>query len=230
MNLREIILKAVGRFYVDWKFPDQLKPELEEKYLRDLSSEDSAVAKFAGDKLIEHNMRLVATIAKKYYNIPEYYRAELIPQGATGLVKALKGFDIEKNTKFSYYAARCIENEILMYLRSIKESIRQNISLSDTVQSGNSKGGADKQITIEDILESKIDINDIVDSNELLIALKKYISELPPREQLVINSLTGFNGCEKITQQEVAGKLGICRSYVSRIYKRLRDDFKTWYT
>lgn len=166
--------------------------------------------------LIEHNLRLVAHIVKKFDNTGEDIE-DLISIGTIGLIKAIESFQPDKGTKLATFAARCIENEILMHLRSLKKT-RKDVSLHDPI--GTDKEG--NEITLIDILGTESD--DVIDKVQLKIEKKKiygHLHILDEREQEVIRGRFGLeDGGEERTQREIAKELGISRSYVSRIEKR----------
>ncbi len=189
-------------------FPKPLTSAEEREYL--IKANDGDIE--ARNKLVEHNLRLVAHIIKKYYT-SQSDQDDLVSIGTIGLIKAINTFDINKNIKLSSYASRCIENEILMYFRNIKKNA-QDISLNeaiDTDKDGNALSLIDILSTDDNILESlntKLNIGKIYE----------YInSELDEREKKVIFLRYGLNGEEPITQREVAKLLGVSRSYISRI-------------
>lgn len=192
-------------------FPKPLKAEQEKELLNAWKGGDEA----ARQKLIEHNLRLVAHIVKKFENSgPD--RDDLISIGAIGLIKAINTFDTDKNIKLATYAARCIENEILMHLRATKNS-RTEVSLNDPI-------GADKegnQITLMETLGSdEGEILEEVENKDDERLLRLSIKHLSPKEKYIITLRYGLEGCEEHTQREIAKQLGISRSYVSRIEKR----------
>lgn len=192
-------------------FPRPLSPQ-EEKECLLLAKEGD---KNARNKLVEHNLRLVAHIIKKYYaNIND--QDDLVSIGTIGLIKAINTFDPNKNIKLSSYASRCIENEILMFFRNSKKTA-QDVSLSEAIDTD--KDG--NPLTLMDVMSVE---DNIVDSLDLKInseKLKQYLREvLDDREQTVIILRYGLNGAAPLTQREVAKKLNISRSYVSRIEKR----------
>jgi RNA polymerase sporulation-specific sigma factor len=193
-------------------FPQPLSEKDESKYLRLMSEGDG----HARNMLIEHNLRLVAHIVKKFDNTGEDLE-DLISIGTIGLIKAIESFQTGKGTKLATFAARCIENEILMHLRSLKKT-RKDVSLHDPI--GTDKEG--NEITLIDILGSEAD--DIADLVQLKIEKSKIyrnLDILDPREQEVIKGRFGLEqGGEERTQREIAKELGISRSYVSRIEKR----------
>jgi RNA polymerase sporulation-specific sigma factor len=192
-------------------FPQPLSAKEEEKYLELMAKGDEQ----ARNILIEHNLRLVAHIVKKFENTGEDVE-DLISIGTIGLIKAIESYSSSKGTKLATYAARCIENEILMHLRSLKKS-RKDVSLHEPI--GQDKEG--NEISLIDILKSEG--NDIVDEIHLnmeLEQIKKYIDVLDEREKEVIISRFGLDMQQEKTQREIAKELGISRSYVSRIEKR----------
>jgi RNA polymerase sporulation-specific sigma factor len=192
-------------------FPHPLSSEEEEKALKAMARGDTK----ARNKLIEHNLRLVAHIVKKFENTGED-NEDLISIGTIGLIKAIESYQMGKGTKLATYAARCVENEILMYLRSLKKS-RKDVSLHDPI--GTDKEG--NEITLIDILGTKAD--DVVKQVEMQIERRniyQHIHILDHREQEVIRARFGLGGEKEKTQREIAKELGISRSYVSRIEKR----------
>jgi RNA polymerase sporulation-specific sigma factor len=192
-------------------FPQPLSPQEEEKYLQLMAQGDQK----ARNILIEHNLRLVAHIVKKFENTGEDTE-DLISIGTIGLIKAIESYSQGKGTKLATYAARCIENEILMHLRSLKKT-KKDISLHDPI--GQDKEG--NEISLLDILKSESeDVVDIIQLNIELEKIKKYIDILDEREKEVIISRFGLDLKKEKTQREIAKELGISRSYVSRIEKR----------
>ena len=193
-------------------FPQPLSEEEEAKHLHLMSEGDPN----SRNKLIEHNLRLVAHIVKKFDNTGEDLE-DLISIGTIGLIKAIESFRPNKGTKLATFAARCIENEILMHLRSLKKT-RKDVSLHDPI--GTDKEG--NEITLIDILGSEAD--DIVDAVQLKIEKSKIYQNLDildEREKEVVIGRFGLEaGGEERTQREIAKELGISRSYVSRIEKR----------
>ncbi|MBO8172975.1 MAG: RNA polymerase sporulation sigma factor SigK [Bacillaceae bacterium] len=192
-------------------FPQPLSEEDEEKYLRLMEQGDVE----ARNMLIEHNLRLVAHIVKKFENTGEDSE-DLISIGTIGLIKAIESYKVNKGTKLATYAARCIENEILMHLRSLKKT-RKDVSLHDPI--GTDKEG--NEISLMDILGT--DANEVIDKVEFKIErskIYKNIHVLDKREKEVIIGRFGLESGEEKTQREIARELGISRSYVSRIEKR----------
>ena len=193
-------------------FPNPLTEKEEQLYIKKLEENDEA----AKTKLIEHNLRLVAHIAKKYTS-PVISQDDLISIGTIGLIKAVNTYSGKKSTRLATYAARCIENEILMSIRSSKR-IKQEISLSLPI--GVDKDG--NEISFNDILGTDTDeiidsINCKIQAGKLHEAIK---SILTPREQAVIIWRYGLDGYPERPQREIAKALDISRSYVSRIEKK----------
>jgi len=192
-------------------FPQPLSPKDEAKYLAEMENGSHE----ARNKLIEHNLRLVAHIVKKFDNTGEETE-DLISIGTIGLIKGVESFSAEKGTKLATYAARCIENEILMHLRALKK-VSKDVSMHDPI--GQDKEG--NEISLIDILEAENeDIIEYIQLNLEIEKLKKYFTILDKREKEVIIYRFGLNGFKEKTQREIAKKLNISRSYVSRIEKR----------
>ena len=174
--------------------------------------------------LIEHNLRLVSHIIKKYYaNYDE--QEDLVSIGTIGLIKAIDSFDADKGVRLATYAARCVENEILMYFRSKKKD-SGNISVNEPIDV-DSEGNP---LTIIDTIYCDDTISDDIDLKNKTIALYKYIEEMSDdREREIIIRRYGLYNQKELTQREIAAEMGISRSYVSRIEKRvlqeLRDKF-----
>ena len=191
-------------------FPKPLPPDEEKKYLEAAKNGDKA----AREILIRHNLRLVAHIVKKYSNAGE--ADDLISVGSIGLIKGIETFEYGKGSQLATYAAKCIENEILMYIRANKKH-RQNVSLGESV--GTDKEG--NEITLMDILPMREEsVFSKVETNILMERIVKIIeTQLPEREREIIKLRYGI-GSVSHTQREVAEKLGISRSYVSRIEKK----------
>ena len=192
-------------------FPDPLSSNEEEKLLKEMNNGSS----IARDTLIEHNLRLVAHIVKKYDNKNEDLD-DLISIGTIGLIKGIDSFNNEKNAKLTTYIAKCIENEILMYYRSNKHN-NKNISLNESI--GYDKEG--DEITLLDILKTpNPDFALDIHTQDNIKLLDKYFNVLSKREKEIIMKRYGLNNKEKMTQKEIAKEYKISRSYVSRIEKR----------
>lgn len=209
MLLKEMVLFV--SYVKNNAFPQPLSPEEEKKYLRLMAEGDN----HARNMLIEHNLRLVAHIVKKFENTGEDVE-DLISIGTIGLIKAIESYSEGKGTKLATYAARCIENEILMHLRALKKT-KKDVSLHDPI--GQDKEG--NEISLIDVLKS--DSEDVIDTIQLNMELEKvkeYIRVLDGREREVIIGRFGLDLQREKTQREIAKELGISRSYVSRIEKR----------
>ena len=192
-------------------FPDPLTPEEEEYYLNQMAQGD----KGAREKLIEHNLRLVAHIVKKYQNQSDD-KEDLISIGTIGLIKAIDSFSPDKGTKLATYAARCIDNEILMLFRSTKK-MRNDVSLYDPI--GFDKEG--NEICLIDVVkDEEKDINDVIIQQLAIEKIEKKLDALTERERDIIIRRFGLGNHEEETQQEIAKSYNISRSYVSRIEKR----------
>jgi RNA polymerase sporulation-specific sigma factor len=193
-------------------FPQPLTPEEEKVFLERLGRGDDE----ARQVLIERNLRLVAHVVKKFDNTGED-KEDLISIGTIGLIKAIGTFDVKKGARLATYAAKCIENEILMQLRSNKKT-KQETSLYEPI--GVDKDG--NEISLLDILGTNPDT--VLDEVEKILfdeKLKRVVRKLKPREQKVLLMRYGLEGKKRSTQKEVAGQLGISRSYVSRIEKKV---------
>jgi len=202
-------------------FPRPLTAAEEKKYLELLKKGDEQ----ARNILIEHNLRLVAHIIKKYYSNARD-QDDLISIGTIGLIKAVSTFDSNKGTRLATYAARCIENEILMYFRNQKKSA-QDVYISDPIDTD--KDG--NQLTLMDVVSCDDTVLDDVDFKMKSEKLHKYIkSALGERERLIIEMRYGINGYTPKTQREVAEKLKISRSYVSRIEKKALGELRAMFS
>jgi len=192
-------------------FPEPLTKEEEEKYLDLFLKGDTS----ARNKLIEHNLRLVAHIVKKF-DTKSKEQDDLISIGTIGLIKGVDTFQKTKGNRLTTYCAKCIQNEILMYFRANNKN-NKNISLNESV--GFDKDG--NEIAIIDILKSpKPDFLEDIDKKDHIELLKEYINILNSREREIIIRRYGLYGSDEETQKEIAGHLKISRSYVSRIEKR----------
>ncbi len=191
-------------------FPPPLSAKRESELLQKSRNGDID----ARNKLIEHNLRLVAHIIKKYYS-NSCDQDDLISIGTIGLIKAVSTFNADKGIRLATYAARCIENEILMHFRNLKKS-SQDVYISDPIDS-DSEGNA---LTLIDVISDDTDIVEEIDKKVKLQKLKKIIgTSLDEREKEIIEMRYGLNGHEEMTQRVIAKQLNISRSYVSRIEK-----------
>lgn len=178
----------------------------------------------AREELIEHNMRLVAHIVRKYAaTVTSWEPDDLISVGAIGLIKGIDTYDVEKKAKLSTYLARCIENEILMLLRSDRKK-RQDVSIQEPIgedKEGNTISWDDVLISEEASVSERVDME--TDKKELMEAMR---TELTPRERLILCRRYGLGGKQEETQRQVAKSLGISRSYVSRIEKKALEKLQ----
>lgn len=192
-------------------FPDPLSKEDEERYI--IEAKNGSIE--ARNKLIEHNLRLVAHIVKKFESTGHDVD-DLIGIGTIGLIKGIDTYSPNKNVKLTTYAAKCAENEILMYFRADKKN-NKNVSLYE----GISYDKEGNEITILDVLKTEEeDFNEKIYINDNIELLRKYLNVLTKREKEIIKWRYGLDNTDEITQKEIAKKLGISRSYVSRIEKR----------
>lgn len=205
---------------VSGSFPQPLSAAQERRMLEAKQAGDPA----ARDALIEHNLRLVAHVVKKYYASRED-QDDLISIGTIGLIKAVSSFDPDKNIRLATYACRCIENEILMYFRTLRKQ-SQEVSLSEPIDS-DSDGNA---ISLLDVISCEDDMLEQVELSDRHQLLYRYLEEsLEPREREILFLRYGLTGRPPLPQREVAQVCGISRSYVSRIekkaLKKLSDRF-----
>lgn len=209
-SLKDITLLV--SYVANNSFPQPLSPKEEAHYLELLQQGSSE----AHEKLVTHNLRLVAHVVKKFENTKDDID-DLISLGTIGLIKGINTFDPKKGTRLATYAARCIENEILMHLRATKRP-RRDIYLREPI-------GVDKEgneITLMDIIADN-NVDPVIDSVTLSLEaaqMLKKLSVLTKRERIVIKLRFGLYGAKRHTQREVAAILGISRSYVSRLEKR----------
>ena len=209
-----ILIKSMAFFTGSYSinvFKEPLSKDEEDRYIKLMQEGD----KHARDELIEHNLRLVAHIVKKF-NPKGEIMDDLISIGTIGLIKGIDTYKPSKNTKITTYAARCIQNEILMYYRNTKKN-NGDVSLNDTI--GFDKEG--NEINLIDVLKSPDeDLTDKVNRQDLIDKLNNYIKILSPREKTIIKERYGLDNTKEKTQKEISKNLGISRSYVSRIEKR----------
>lgn len=199
-------------------FPKTLSKDEETELLNKMSQGDDS----ARQQLIEHNLRLVAHIAKKYYGSTAD-QDDLISIGTIGLIKAVSSFKPTKGIRLATYAARCIDNEILMYFRSIKKSA-QDVYISDPIDTD--KDG--NTLTLIDVITDNRNIIEDLDLKFKLEKLQTFLKEeLTPRELTIIELRYGLKGRKELAQREVAKALGISRSYVSRIEKKALQKLRS---
>ncbi len=219
-----IFLRLIMRFHYLFlrvtqgrAFPPPLSAEDERKYLEDMKNGDREARK----KLIEHNLRLVSHIVKKYYSQSKN-QDDLTSIGCVGLIKAIDSFKPENGARLATYAAKCIQNEILMYFRAGKKN-GMEVSLSDTIdmdKDGNPLTYMDV-ICVDDTIAEELDLK--ISSELARSIIRKYLDD---REREVIILRYGLAGIKPMTQRELALKLGISRSYVSRIEKSALEKIK----
>lgn len=198
-------------------FPRALNAEEEKEYLERMAQGDTE----ARNKLIEHNLRLVAHIIKKYYT-QDRDQDDLLSIGTIGLIKGISTFRPDKNVRLATYASRCIENEILMYFRSTRK-LQGEVSLSDSLdtdQDGNALSLMDV-ISVDDTMLEDLDAKD--SGARVRRCIKTCLNE---REAEIIRMRYGLDGAEPLTQREIAAKYGISRSYVSRIEKKAIEKLR----
>jgi len=198
-------------------FPKPLSARDEEKYLELWSKGDIE----ARNKLIEHNLRLVAHIVKKYYTQCAELD-DLISIGTIGLIKGISSYDRAKNVKLATYASRCIENEVLMFFRAAKKTA-SDVSLSDSIETD----GAGGSLCLMDVVSFEDDMLEQISKSELSKTIEKIVAEvLEKRENQIIRLRYGLDGASPKTQHEVAEICGISRSYVSRIEKKALEKLR----
>ena len=197
-------------------FPPPLTAEEEHECFVKMAQGDQA----ARAKLIEHNLRLVAHIVRKYYSSAKE-QEDLVSIGTVGLIKAIDSYKYDSGTKFATYAGKCLQNEILMYFRSQKK-LSQEVSINETIDID--KDG--NPLTYIDIISVDDTIADDLELKMNSEKVARIISRLEPREKEIIVYRYGLTGAKSLTQREVAVKLGISRSYVSRIEKKALEEIR----
>ncbi len=207
----------VNYIFSNESLPAPLKNEEEELYVNMLDNENNELAR---SKLIEHNLRLVLYIAKRFES-KKIDLEDLVSVGVIGLVKAVDSFKLDKNIKLATYASRCIENEILMFLRKVNRT-QNEISLDEPVNIDDEGS----ELMIADIIPSTDDVYDIVELKSDKKHLLSILESLAPREKQIIALRYGLNGQEELTQKEVADLLQISQSYISRLEKKILKKLK----
>ncbi len=198
-------------------FPKPLSAKEERLYLQQAAAGDLA----ARNILIERNLRLVAHIMKKYYT-QSADQEDLLSIGTIGLIKGIESFDPSKGARLATYAARCVENEILMYFRS-QRKMAGDVSLSDCIETG--KDGT--SLSVQDVVASEEDLFEDLSRKEEALKLRRAVAAcLTEREREVIRLRYGLDGAAPEKQQTVAARLGISRSYVSRIEKKALEKLR----
>ena len=218
--IKKLFFKVSSIFYVGQTdmLPEPLSRDMEEYYVGLKESGDSN----AKDILIEHNLRLVVFLAKKYENTGVDLE-DLVSIGTIGLIKGINTFKSGKNIKLATYASRCIDNEILMFLRKNKK-VRTEVSIDSSL----SFDGEGNELHLEDVLGTEADLVsrpiEIESDKSLMI---REVNKLKPRDIDIIILRDGLLGKDELTQKEVAEKLGISQSYISRIEKKVIKKLKT---
>ena len=217
LNLLSKLLFLTGRIDNKLAFEKPLSEKEEKETFLKMKVGD----KHAEEKLIRHNLRLVAHISKKYKN-SNIDTEDLISIGTIGLMKSIKTFDYSRGNSFSTYASRCIENEILMYFRKTS-NLKAEVSLDEPLNvdwDGN-------ELLLSDILGTENDeISRGIETQNEHDILKNLVAALPPRERQIMEMRFGMFGYEEYTQKQIADCLGISQSYISRLEKRIIDKLK----
>lgn len=224
--MKNIIVKIIGKLFAKNSChyingPDTLPPPLSKEREQEIMLEIACGNENNKDLLVVHNLRLVVYIAKKY-ECPTATTEDLVSIGTIGLMKAVNTFDYTKNIKLATYASRCIENEILMYLRKAGNS---KIELSfDEPLSTDWDGN---EMTLRDVLGTEPDeICQNIEYEDEKKLLRKIVSELPEKEQNIMFNRFGLNGYKPLTQKQLADKLSISQSYISRLEKKIIASIK----
>ena len=199
-------------------FPRPLKPEEERMYLERYAAGDLE----ARNKLVEHNLRLVSHILKKYY-VQSSDQDDLISIGTIGLIKGVSTYQMDKKVRLATYCSKCIQNEILMYFRA-QRKFQGDVSLSDAIESDR-EGDS---LSLMDVIKVDDDLMENLDAKDARAKVRQCVERcLTPRELDVITRRYGLDGKEPRTQREVAAQWGISRSYVSRIEKKALEKLRT---
>lgn len=218
--IKSLFSKVYSIFYVGATdmLPEPLSKEMEEYYIKKMQLGDEE----AKDKLIEHNLRLVVFLSKKYENTGVDLE-DLVSIGTIGLIKGIQTFQSGKNIKLATYASRCIDNEILMHLRKNKK-VKTEVSIDASL----SFDGEGNELHLEDVLGTDPDIvtREIEEENDKKVMLQE-VMKLKPRDRDIIVLRYGLLGNDELTQKEVAEKLGISQSYISRIEKKVIKRLRT---
>ena len=211
LSLLEQMMFFTGS-YSNNVFPEPLSEEEEKECICKMQNGDEE----SRNKLIEHNLRLVAHIVKKF-EVPEGETDDLISIGTIGLIKGVDSYDVTKNIKLTTYIAKCIQNEILMYFRSVKGENIKNISLNDSI--GYDKDGNEISL-MEVIKDNQEDFASSLQTKDDMMLVNDYLKLLSKREKEIIAKRYGLMNKKEQTQKDIAREMHISRSYVSRIEKR----------
>lgn len=217
MLLKSLFIRQNQLHYINGNdtLPPPLEPEVEERMIENINDYSAKCA------LIEHNLRLVAFIAKRFENTGANIE-ELISIGTVGLMKAVSTFNKDKNIKLATYASRCIENEILMFIRK-NSSKKKEISIDEPL----SVDWDGNELLLSDILGSDSDVvSREMEENEEKKILRSAIAELNTRERCIIEMRFGLINGKEMTQKEVADALGISQSYISRLEKKIMERLR----
>ena len=218
--IKSLFCRVTSIFYVGATdmLPEPLSKEMEELYIEKMLQGDI----YAKEQLIEHNLRLVVFLAKKYENTGGDLE-DLVSIGTIGLIKGIQTFQSGKNIKLATYASRCIDNEILMHLRKNKKT-KTEISIDASL----SLDGEGNELHLEDVLGTDADIvtREIEEASDKKVMLQE-VMKLKPRDRDIIVLRYGLLGNDELTQKEVAEKLGISQSYISRIEKKVIKRLRT---
>ena len=213
------VVKHQGVFYVGGS--DVLPPPLKGQEEQDMLHKLEQGSEEAKQKLIEHNLRLVVFIARRFENTGVNLE-DLISIGTIGLIKSISTYRRDKNIKLATYSSRCIENEILMHIRKISNQ-KTEISLDEPINmdyDGN-------ELLLSDILGTQEDtVTCALEDDVDLLLLRQALQDLPERERQIIHMRFGLGGCREMTQKEVAQVMGISQSYISRMEKRIMQRLK----
>ncbi len=217
--IKRLFTRVYSIFYVGATdiLPEPLSSEEENYYIKLKDHGDLS----AREKLIEHNLRLVVFLAKKYENTGVDLE-DLVSIGSIGLIKGINTFSLNKNIKLATYISRCIDNEILMFLRKSKK-IKQEVSIDQAL----SYDGDGNELHLEDIIGTDKDLisKNIEDKNDKKVMIEEILN-LKPRDREIMVLRYGLLGNDEFTQKEVAEKLGISQSYISRIEKKVIKKLK----
>ncbi len=217
-TLSRLLRRPTGVYYINGPdvLPAPLSHEEESEALARLPEDEAARA-----TLIEHNLRLVVYVARRFESAGTGLE-DLISIGTVGLIKAINTFRADKNIKLATYASRCIENEILMYMRK-RSTRRGEVSIDEPLNvdfDGN-------ELLLSDVLGSEEDgVEFELEKKEECRILRAAVDNLPPRERLIIELRYGFSGERELTQKEVADTLGISQSYISRLEKKIIAELR----
>ncbi len=207
----------VNYIFSSESLPEPLDSERESELVMAFQEHNDISAK---SELIEHNLRLVMYIAKRFEN-KKLDMQDLVSVGSIGLIKAVDSYKPDKNIKLATYASRCIENEILMYLRKANKSIN-DLSLDDTLSSDDEGNN----LTLGEIIPDNKIAYDEIELKDQKSYLIQSIAKLNDREKLIMSMRYGLNGCKELTQKEVADYMNISQSYISRLEKKILNKLK----